>query len=135
MSKILQLEQGDYVQLEELTKNSRIKLTQARKEILKALVEAGRPLSYYDLKEHITMDKATFYRNVSIFEEEHIIFSFESHDKKRYFEIAKVPHGHFICNACNSVECLYAPMDLGLEGYGVESIVINGLCPLCNRGV
>ncbi len=36
-----------------------------------------------NIKENLFMDKATFYRNITIFEEEQIIDSFESNDKKR----------------------------------------------------
>lgn len=122
------------MQIEELTKDTDIKLTTARKEILEIFIDASRPLSYRDIASMISMDKATFYRNVSIFEEQNIMSSFESNDKKRYFEIAKVAHGHFICNLCNQVECLQSDMDLKLEGYLVENIIIKGLCPQCNIG-
>ena len=36
------------------------------------------------------LEKATFYRNITIFEEENLINSFESNDKKRYFEIKDI---------------------------------------------
>ena len=39
-----------------------------------------------DIKSDISMDKATFYRNISKFEEEDILNSFESNDKKRYYK-------------------------------------------------
>jgi len=120
--------------IEELTKDTDIKLTSARKEILAIFVDAARPLSYHDIQAHISMDKATFYRNIAIFEAQNIISSFESNDKKRYFEISKVPHGHFICNLCNGVECLQSDIGIHLEGYLIENIIIKGLCPQCNGG-
>jgi len=122
------------LRIEELTKDTDIKLTSARKEILETFVDAHKPLSYHDIKANISMDKATFYRNIAIFEEQNIISSFESHDKKRYFEIVKLPHGHFICNLCDNVECLQSEIGLDLEGYLVENIIIKGLCPQCNKG-
>ncbi|MCD8541443.1 MAG: transcriptional repressor [Aliarcobacter cryaerophilus] len=69
---------------------SNIKLTSARKSILDILIDSSKPLSYEDIKDKISMDKATFYRNITIFEEGNIINSFESNDKKRYFEIKRV---------------------------------------------
>ena len=80
-----------------------IKLTTARKSILELLIDSNKPLSYEDMKEHISMDKATFYRNITIFEEESLVSSFESNDKKRYFEISKTPHSHFICSSCSKI--------------------------------
>ena len=64
---------------------SNIKLTSARKSILDILINSSKPLSYEDIKDKISMDKATFYRNITIFEEENIINSFESNDKKKIF--------------------------------------------------
>ena len=52
-----------------LTNITNIKLTTARKSILELLVNSNKPLSYEDMKENISMDKATFYRNIIIFEE------------------------------------------------------------------
>jgi len=123
------------LQIEELIKDADIKPTNARKEILKLLVAASKPLSYRDIEAQISMDKATFYRNIAIFEESHIVSSFESNDKKRYFEIAKVPHAHFICNGCNEVECLQKSLEFGLDGYWVENIIVKGLCPMCREGI
>ncbi len=65
-----------------LTDITNIKLTTARKSILELLINSNKPLSYEDMKDKISMDKATFYRNITIFEEENIISSFESNDKK-----------------------------------------------------
>lgn len=122
------------MQIEELTRDTNIKLTNARKEILELFIDAPRPLSYRDVESNISMDKATFYRNIAIFEEQNIISSFESNDKKRYFEINQLPHGHFICRECNQVECLPSDINLSLEGYLVENIIIKGLCPQCHLG-
>ncbi len=89
--------------LENISKT--IKLTNARRAILEILVNSNKPLSYEDIKNDLAMDKATFYRNITKFEDENIISSFESNDKKRYFEIQKTKHSHFICNVCSKIEC------------------------------
>ncbi|MBP6163147.1 MAG: transcriptional repressor [Aliarcobacter sp.] len=108
-----------------------IKLTTARKSILELLIDSNKPLSYEDMKEHISMDKATFYRNITIFEEESLVSSFESNDKKRYFEIAKTPHSHFICSSCSKIECIHKKIDLNLPEYKIDNIIIKGICKEC----
>jgi Fur family transcriptional regulator, ferric uptake regulator len=108
-----------------------IKLTSARKSILELLINSNKPLSYEDMKDNISMDKATFYRNITIFEEESIINSLESNDKKRYFEISKTPHFHFICSVCSKIECIHKKMDFNLPEYKIENIIIKGICKDC----
>ena len=114
-----------------LTNNTNIKLTSARKSILEILINSNKPLSYEDMKENISMDKATFYRNISIFEEENLVSSFESNDKKRYFEIHKTQHSHFICSLCSKIECIHEKLDFNLSGYKIENVIIKGICKNC----
>ncbi len=114
-----------------LTNITNIKLTSARKSILELLIKANKPLSYEDMKDNISMDKATFYRNIIIFEDENLISSFESNDKKRYFEIKKTQHSHFICSGCSKIECIHEKLDFNLPEYKIENIIIKGLCAEC----
>ncbi len=114
-----------------LTDITNIKLTTARKSILELLINSNKPLSYEDMKENISMDKATFYRNITIFEEENLISSFESNDKKRYFEIKKTQHSHFVCSSCSKVECIHEKVDFNLPNYKIENIIIKGICKDC----
>ena len=81
------------------------------------------------------MDKATFYRNITKFEEENIISSFESNDKKRYFEIQKTKHSHFICTNCSQIECIHEKLNFDLKNYQVDNIIIKGLCPKCLKNI
>jgi Fur family ferric uptake transcriptional regulator len=120
------------VDIENLVKEKDIKLTSARVEILKKLIHAKKPLSYDELKDHISMDKATFYRNITKFEEKMIVNSFESNDKKRYFEVIDSPHPHFICVECDKIECIKEPLEFNLEGYSIENIILKGKCKKCN---
>jgi Fur family transcriptional regulator, ferric uptake regulator len=117
--------------IKNLTNITNIKLTNARKSILELLISSNKPLSYEDMKDSISMDKATFYRNITIFEEESIISSFESNDKKRYFEIAKTPHSHFICSSCSKIECIHKKLDFNMPEYKIENIIIKGICKNC----
>jgi len=118
------------INIEKSTK-PKIKLTTARKEILEILNSSSKPLSYEDMKNDISMDKATFYRNITKFQEENLVNSFESNDKKRYFEIQKNPHAHFICTTCNTVECLDILKNLAIENYTIENVIVKGKCEKC----
>ena len=115
--------------LEDISK--KIKLTTARKAILEVFVNSNKPLCYEDIKDDLPMDKATFYRNVTKFEDEAIINSFESNDKKRYYEIQKTKHSHFICNICSTIECIHEELDVQIEGHQIDNIIIKGICPNC----
>ena len=112
---------------------SNIKLTSARKSILDILINSSKPLSYEDIKDKISMDKATFYRNITIFEEENLINSFESNDKTRYFEIKDIEHSHFICNNCSNIECIFEKPNFLLQDYKIENIILKGKCKECNK--
>lgn len=121
------------MKIKDLLKDKNIKFTPAREKLLEIFINSDKPLSYEDIKNSISMDKATFYRNISKFEQENILNSFESNDKKRYFELSKKPHAHFICTICNSIECIEKPIEFDLENYKVENIIIQGSCAKCNQ--
>lgn len=117
------------MKLEEISKN--IKLTTARRAILEVLVNSDKPLCYEEVKDDFSMDKATFYRNITKFEEKGIVNSFESNDKKRYYEIQKTKHAHFICNVCSSIECIHDELHINIKGHKIDNIIIKGTCPNC----
>lgn len=116
--------------IEELTKNSSLRITKARNDILSTLMSATRPLCYDDFD--LSMDKATFYRNIAKFEAESLIQKFESEDKKWYFEIMKQPHAHFFCRNCKKIECV-KQVHIALTGYLIDSVVLKGICKDCSK--
>lgn len=118
-------------ELEKIITKKNIKLTDARRSILKVLLNTSKPLCYEEIKVSINMDKATFYRNITKFEEEHIIDSFESNDKKRYFELKKSKHAHFICSSCSKIECIHEKIELNLQNHLIDNVIIKGICPNC----
>lgn len=123
--------QSNMNNIEDIVNNTNIKLTDARKSILEILSKSTKPICYEEIKDLLSMDKATFYRNISKFEEESIIDTFESNDKRRYFEIKKTEHSHFICNSCSKIECLHEDINLKIPNYKIENIIIKGICPSC----
>ncbi|MDQ7066590.1 MAG: transcriptional repressor [Sulfurimonas sp.] len=119
------------MKIENLIKEKNLVLTVARKELLEIFFNARKPLSFEEVKDKITMDRATFYRNISKFEDKSIIKSFESNDKKRYYEVQQSPHPHFICNVCNKIECL-DEVDVNIKKYIIQDIILKGICQKCN---
>ncbi|QFR48404.1 transcriptional repressor [Sulfurimonas lithotrophica] len=119
------------MEIEKLIEEKNLKLTSARKELLEIFFSAKKPLSFEDVKDKVSMDKATFYRNISKFESESILKSFESNDKKRYYELQKSPHTHFICNICNNIECIDNLFDVRIDGYIIEDLILKGVCKKC----
>ena len=73
----------------------------------------------------------TFLSDEAIFEEGNIINSFESNDKKRYFEIKRVAHSHFICSSCSKIECIHKEIEMKLDNHQIDTIIIKGLCCDC----
>ena len=116
--------------IEEKLKEKKIKLTTARKALLSLFKEAHKPLCFEDIKAQIHMDKATFYRNMTIFEQAGIFNIFASNNNLRYFELKVTPHAHFICTTCNKVECI-DNIDISLKNFEVQTITINGKCQEC----
>jgi len=120
------------MEAKKMTEDKKFKLTAARKELIEILSAAKKPISYEDVKERLRMDKATFYRNISKFEEEEIVRSFESNDRKRYYEMQTSAHAHFICNVCNKIECLSEVPPIELRGYNVTDTIFKGICKHCS---
>jgi len=110
-----------------------LKFTHARELLLDIFQQSEKPLCYQDIKEQINMDKATFYRNMHTFEEKGIMNGFESSDKKRYYELHKKNHAHFICSSCHKVKCLDALSDFQMTGYEIDNIIIYGKCQICQN--
>ena len=119
--------------IKKIIKNTNIKLTSARLELLEVLINANKPVCYDDIKDNLTMDKATFYRNISKFEDEKVITSFQSNDKKRYFAFETDIHPHFICNYCNTIKCINDFPSINLKNYNIENIILKGKCADCMK--
>lgn len=116
--------------IEKLIKNKKLKRTSARVSLLEIFQKADRPLSYEDIKESISMDKATFYRNIAKFEEAGVVNAFESNDKKRYFELKLHAHAHFVCLVCGKIECI-RDLNIDLPMYEVNNVILSGRCKSC----
>ena len=119
--------------IENILHNKQLKFTTARKELFDILNNLQRPVCYEDIRDGISMDKATFYRNMSTFEEKGIVNSFESNDKKRYYELQGRLHSHFVCTVCGKIECLDIVPEISLIEYEIDNIIIHGRCTKCKQ--
>lgn len=121
--------------IEKLLNKNNVKHTTARKAILEALYKASKPLSYELIKTslEIEMDKATFYRNIALFEESGIVHKFDSDDKKWYFELAKKTHAHFICESCHDITCMDFNIGKNFKEHNVKNIILKGVCKDCKQ--
>ena len=119
------------MQIENIIEQKNLKLTSARRELLEILIKENKPICFEDIKNKLNMDKATFYRNIAKFQSHEIINSFESNDKKRYYKLQNSSHSHFICNTCNTIECLKKIDGVTLEGYKVIDVIFKGICKNC----
>ena len=61
-----------------------------------------------------------------------IINGIESDEGKRYFELTKTLHPHFICRSCHAISCLNPTPITSIHGYQVDSIIYKGICPKCS---
>ena len=117
----------------EIMNEHNLKVTNPRASLLEVFLQSDKPLCYDEVKIDLKMDKTTFYRNMTTFEEVGVINGFESDDKKRYYEVSKTKHAHFICKKCHSVECLNEVGTLNLIGYQVDNFILHGTCKSCNQ--
>lgn len=108
-----------------------LRITTIRKALIGHFAAASRPLSYNDLKDSLSMDKATFYRNMDRFEAAGIVRRIESDGRQWHFELANVPHPHFVCERCHRIECLQELPFSAPAGYRIASVVYKGTCRTC----
>ncbi len=119
--------------IELLLSEKKLKITDARKKILKILLGSKKPLNYEQIKlnTNLNMDKATFYRNMQTFEKKSIVSKFESKDRVWHYEISKHNHAHFMCNECKKIECIDLKSPLYLPFHEIKNITLKGTCKEC----
>ncbi|MCR5841999.1 MAG: transcriptional repressor [Bacteroidales bacterium] len=121
-----------------------VKPTANRILILRALLEAGRPLSLTEIETALeSVDKSIISRNLAIFREHHLLHTLSDEDGVRY-EVCHCTgdeedddrHVHFHCEACGRTFCLEdvpVPVVRYPDGFSVQSVdyLAHGICPEC----
>jgi Fur family transcriptional regulator, ferric uptake regulator len=109
-----------------------IRFTPSRLHIIELLKTYSKPICYDDIKDSLKMDKTTFYRNISDFEQKNMI-NIVQLNNKRYFEInQKDNHFHFVCTTCENIICMKKEnLNIAIKNHKIDSVIINGKCNNC----
>lgn len=133
---------------EDFLRDKGIRPTELRKEVLRILFEAGRPLSWKDTFTRFTekrVNKVSLYRTLSLLEEKGLVHRILGTDGAWHYcahiiEGKKCPgnHPHFLCLACGRMICLNdqaLPTVQVPEGCVVEGkqLLAYGHCPSCSE--
>lgn len=130
------------IDIEEFLQSHSIKPTPNRVLIVKAMAEAGRPLSMKELEDVIeSVDKSNIFRALNLFSERHLIHMVEDGGSGERFELSighhYDHHPHFYCEKCHRTYCLDEHIqEVSVpDGYEVTSVnyLIRGVCPECSR--
>jgi len=94
-------------QNQNLLKNSSLKVTPQRIEILQTIQKNGHISIddlYLNIKEKFpSISLATVYKNIHTLKDEEILTEIHPQNEKSHFELKKSPHGHFICKNCGKI--------------------------------
>ena len=124
-----------------------VKPTANRIIIVKALSQAGAPMSMKELEYSIlSLDKSSIFRTLTMFREHHLVHTIESGDGGMRYELCKShdnstdddEHVHFYCEQCHKTYCLYdtlIPQVHVPEGFLPHSanFILRGVCPQCRK--
>lgn len=128
-------------------RQDKLRVTQARKTLLQALVKAQRPISAEELYRSMapgTFDLVTVYRNLETFERAGIAQKVMTESGKGLYELIEANHHyhHILCRKCHRAERLedceltHFETLAGALGYSDISHVLElyGLCMDCREG-
>ena len=122
-----------------------IKPTANRIVVVRALAQAGRPLTLTELEYQIlSIDKSGVFRALTLFREHHLVHVIEDGGDGVRYELCHSHsdhedddlHVHFFCEQCRRTFCLkqiQVPVVPLPDGFKLNSInyVLKGLCPEC----
>jgi len=128
-----------------ILKQSKLKLTDGRKEILAILQGSVHALSHTDIEKKLLspLDRITVYRTLQSFMRKGLIHAVTDPDSRVTRYLYNSPglseqHAHFKCRLCKILVCLDTPifriMPIELPGgYHAEfySLIIEGFCDRC----
>jgi Fur family peroxide stress response transcriptional regulator len=129
----------------EISKQKGVKVTTQRilifKELLKRTKEHPSAEEIYEsLKNKIYgLSLSTVYRALATFEELGLVRRIPTPDGKAHFEIATIPHNHFICKNCGKIldididKTKLIQNNQELEDFKIEScnVICYGICKNC----
>lgn len=136
---------GDFMTVEEMLSNAKLRATHQRKVVLGLLIEKAAPLSHSEISSMLTepLDKVTLYRTLQTLTSAGIahqvqgldgVWRFCSHDPES--KGCPGDHPHFLCLHCGKMICLTGqrlprvevPDGMTVEG---KQLVVYGCCSEC----
>lgn len=137
----------DTEQLVDILAAHGVKPTANRILLVKAMSEAGRPVSMGELEAVLdTVDKSVISRTLSLFRESHLVHVLQDGSDAVRYELCHSSeeghdddlHVHFYCTTCGRTFCLTGcriPEVSMPEGYQEETAtyIIKGTCPDCRK--
>jgi len=123
-----------------LLKNSSLKVTPQRLEILKIIEKYGHISIddiYVNVKEKFpSISLATVYKNIHTLKDENILTEIHPQNEKSHFELKKSHHGHFICKKCRNIydfeiQTSCNPKLSEIEKIEESEVYLYGLCNKC----
>ncbi|HUF22106.1 MAG TPA: Fur family transcriptional regulator [Burkholderiales bacterium] len=132
---------------ESLIRETGSRMTMARVQILKILLNAGHALTHNEVEDRLgrnhPIDRVTVYRVLDWLTESGLAHKITDADRVWRFNAARDRHGgehaHFTCTCCAHTICLEggpaakAPrLPDGYQSHQVE-VVVRGLCEECSR--
>jgi Fur family transcriptional regulator, ferric uptake regulator len=133
---------------ETLIRSTGERLTTARVQVLRALLEAGRALSHHEVEQRVArempVDRVTIYRVLEWLTKEKLAHKIAGDDRVWRFDAPVNGNSdnrtHFKCNACGQImglENQIGPKALKVpNGYSAKAleVIVRGLCASCATG-
>jgi Fe2+ or Zn2+ uptake regulation protein len=82
--------------------------------VTQVLQQAQKPITVPAIIQALTAhglapNKTTLYRMLEKMTDQSLVESLLLHDGITHYEIQKPSHGHFVCQQCNTTQCLVSP--------------------------
>jgi Fur family ferric uptake transcriptional regulator len=133
---------------ETLIRSTGERLTTARVQVLRVLLEAGRALSHHEVEERVArelpIDRVTIYRVLEWLTKEKLAHKIAGDDRVWRFDApvngSSDNRTHFKCTACGHImglENQIVPKTLKVpSGYTAKAleVIVRGLCASCGTG-
>lgn len=131
----------------EQMRRSRLRVTEARRAMLRTLSLAKVPLSAHDIHRKVGADRAdrvTVYRSLQAFESAGIVQRHPLDKDRSLYALTAVGHHHhhLVCRSCGAIErlgeCDADAIESAARARGYTQLAhvleIHGLCPRCSHG-
>ncbi|TWT34608.1 Fur family transcriptional regulator [Blastopirellula retiformator] len=133
--------------LARLLEKAKVRVTEARMDVLACLVAADRPLTHHEIAARLPQyDASTVFRGLTEFAAAEIVWRIETGESDRFFEIADfrydgepaVRHPYFYCVKCGELRCLRevsvqqsVAVLAGASDIEATDMLIKGRCRVC----